>query len=52
MSRRRGSDHPMAIPFKYVGRSYPAPDAARKVRGELVYGSDLRLPGMLYAQLC
>ena len=41
----------MATLFKYVGRSHPAPDASRKVSGELVYGSDLRLPGMLYAQL-
>jgi len=41
----------MATPFKYVGRSYPAPDAFRKANGELVYGSDLRLPGMLYARL-
>jgi CO/xanthine dehydrogenase Mo-binding subunit len=41
----------MATPFKYVGRSYPAPDAASKVSGTLVYGTDLRLPGMLYAQL-
>jgi CO/xanthine dehydrogenase Mo-binding subunit len=41
----------MATPFKYVGRSYPAPDASAKVSGELIYGSDLRLPGMLYAQL-
>ena len=41
----------MATPFKYVGRSYPAPDAAGKVSGTLVYGTDLRLPGMLYAQL-
>ncbi len=41
----------MATPFKYVGRSYPAPDAAGKVSGALIYGTDLRLPGMLYAQL-
>jgi CO/xanthine dehydrogenase Mo-binding subunit len=41
----------MATPFKYVGRNYPVADAARKVSGQLVYGSDLRLPGMLYAQL-
>jgi CO/xanthine dehydrogenase Mo-binding subunit len=41
----------MATGFKYVGRSYPAPDAASKVTGQLIYGSDLRLPGMLHAQL-
>jgi len=41
----------MATPFKYVGRSYPAPDDSEKVSGKLVYGSDLRLPGMLYARL-
>ncbi len=41
----------MAMPFKYVGRSYPAPDAASKVSGTLVYATDLRLPGMLYARL-
>src|SRR5450759_1314332 len=41
----------MATPFKYVGRSYPAPDDSAKVSGKLVYGSDLRLPGMLYARL-
>ncbi|MFI4889660.1 MAG: xanthine dehydrogenase family protein molybdopterin-binding subunit [Steroidobacterales bacterium] len=37
--------------FKYVGRSYPVPDAAGKASGTLIYGSDLRLPGMLHARL-
>ena len=41
----------MAIPLKYVGGRYPAPDALAKVRGQLVYGSDLQLPGMLHAAL-
>ena len=41
----------MATEFHYVGRSYPAADAAEKVTGRLAYGSDLRLPGMLHAQL-
>jgi len=41
----------MATLLKYVGRSYPAPDALGKISGAVVYGSDLRLPGMLYAQL-
>ncbi len=35
----------------YVGGSYPVHDVAQKVTGELVYGSDLQLPGMLYAKL-
>ena len=41
----------MTTPFKYVGRSFAAPDATLKASGDLAYGSDLRLPGMLYAQL-
>jgi CO/xanthine dehydrogenase Mo-binding subunit len=41
----------IATNFKYIGRSYPASDAARKATGELVYGSDLCRPGMLYAAL-
>ena len=35
----------------YVGRTYPVHDAAQKVTGELVYGSDIELHGMLYAKL-
>ncbi len=41
----------MANTYKYVGRSFAAPDATGKAKGELVYGTDLRLPGMLFAQL-
>ncbi len=41
----------MTTPLKYVGRNHPAPDASRKASGELLYGSDLKLPGMLYARL-
>jgi CO/xanthine dehydrogenase Mo-binding subunit len=38
-------------PLKYIGRSDPAPDALAKVQGALPYGTDLALPGMLYARL-
>ena len=41
----------MATPLKYVGRSYPAADALAKVRGELVFATDLQRPGMLHARL-
>jgi len=37
--------------FKYVGQTFPVHDVALKVRGELVYLSDLKLPKMLYAKL-
>ncbi len=37
--------------LKYVGGSYPVHDVAQKVTGELVYGSDFALPGMLHAKL-
>ncbi|EGW37176.1 aldehyde oxidase and xanthine dehydrogenase, molybdopterin binding domain protein [Desulfosporosinus sp. OT] len=37
--------------FKYVGQTYPIHDAPQKVRGELVYVSDLNLPKMVYAKL-
>lgn len=37
--------------FKYVGKTFPVHDAPQKVRGELVYVSDLKLPNMLYAKL-
>jgi xanthine dehydrogenase molybdenum-binding subunit len=37
--------------LKYVGGSYPVHDAIQKVTGELVYGSDFSLPGMLHAKL-
>jgi CO/xanthine dehydrogenase Mo-binding subunit len=37
--------------LQYVGLTYPVHDAAQKVTGELVYGSDIELHGMLYAKL-
>jgi xanthine dehydrogenase molybdenum-binding subunit len=37
--------------LQYVGQTYPVHDAAQKVTGELVYGSDIELHGMLYAKL-
>ncbi|HWQ40700.1 MAG TPA: xanthine dehydrogenase family protein molybdopterin-binding subunit [Desulfosporosinus sp.] len=37
--------------LKYVGQTLPIHDAPQKVRGELVYLSDMRLPKMLYAKL-
>ena len=37
--------------FSYVGGYRPASDAVAKARGALVYGTDVRLPGMLHAKL-
>jgi CO/xanthine dehydrogenase Mo-binding subunit len=37
--------------LQYVGGSYPVHDVAQKVTGELVYGSDFSVPGMLHAKL-
>jgi Aerobic-type carbon monoxide dehydrogenase, large subunit CoxL/CutL homologs len=37
--------------LKYVGRTFPIHDAPQKVRGELVYISDMILPNMLFAKL-
>jgi xanthine dehydrogenase molybdenum-binding subunit len=37
--------------LQYVGGSYPVHDVAQKVTGELVYGSDFSMPGMLHAKL-
>jgi len=37
--------------LQYVGGSYPVHDVAQKVTGELVYGSDISVPGMLHAKL-
>jgi CO/xanthine dehydrogenase Mo-binding subunit len=37
--------------LRFVGGTYPVHDVAQKVTGELVYGSDLELQGMLYAKL-
>jgi CO/xanthine dehydrogenase Mo-binding subunit len=41
----------VARDLQYVGQTYPVHDAWQKVSGELVYGSDIQLPGMLYAKL-
>ena len=41
----------MTQDLQYVGQTYPVHDAAQKVTGELVYGSDIELHGMLYAKL-
>ncbi|HZL65139.1 MAG TPA: molybdopterin cofactor-binding domain-containing protein [Thermoleophilia bacterium] len=41
----------MSDDLRYVGKSYPVHDVAQKVTGELIYGSDLNFPGMLYAKL-
>jgi len=37
--------------LQYVGQTYPVHDAPQKVTGELVYGSDIEVHGMLYAKL-
>lgn len=37
--------------LKYVGQTFPIHDAPQKVRGELVYVSDMKLPNMLHAKL-
>ncbi len=37
--------------LRVVGRDHPIADAALKVTGGLVYGSDMELPGMLHARL-
>ncbi len=41
----------MTQDLQYVGGSYPVHDVAQKVTGELIYGSDFHVPGMLYAKL-
>ena len=41
----------MTDDLRFVGGSYPVHDVAQKVTGELVYGSDFSLPGMLHAKL-
>ena len=41
----------MSRDFSYVGKYLPNCDAAVKARGALPYGSDIKLPGMLYAKL-
>lgn len=41
----------MSTNFKYLGSTFPGDDAVRKVTGDLVYGSDMKLPNMLYAAM-
>ncbi len=41
----------MTQDLQYVGQTYPVHDAPQKVTGELVYGSDIEVHGMLYAKL-
>ncbi len=41
----------MTQDLQYVGQTYPVHDAAQKVTGELEYGSDIEVHGMLYAKL-
>ena len=35
----------------YVGMDFPRPDAVQKAQGKSVYLDDIRLPGMLYAEI-
>ena len=37
--------------MRVVGGDHPIADAALKVTGELVYATDMELPGMLHAKL-
>ena len=37
--------------YQYVGGDHPVSDAVRKASGDLAFGSDLRLPGMVHAAL-
>ena len=41
----------MTEDLQFVGGSYPVHDVAQKVTGELVYGSDFSMPGLLHAKL-
>ncbi len=40
-----------ATNFQYLGKTYPAADALKKVTGSLIYGTDLTMAGMLHAHL-
>ena len=42
---------PSVSNYKYVGRNHPVSDAVRKASGDLAFGSDLHLPGMVHAAL-
>ena len=37
--------------YQYLGKTYPAADALQKVSGNLIYGTDLKMPGMLHGHL-
>lgn len=37
--------------YSYAGKSYPINDAEYKTTGEMIYSSDIQLPGMLYLEL-
>ena len=37
--------------LKFVGQTFPIHDASQKVRGDLEYLSDMKLPNMVYAKL-
>src|SRR3972149_1930287 len=37
--------------FKIVGQSLPRVDGFEKVTGQATYGTDVKLPGMLYAKI-
>ena len=37
--------------YTVVGKSYPAIDALEKVTGQAIYGTDLKLPGMLWGKV-
>jgi CO/xanthine dehydrogenase Mo-binding subunit len=37
--------------LQFVGQTYPVHDAAEKATGDLVFGTDMQVPGMLYAKL-
>ena len=41
----------MTSHLRAVGQTYPVYDAAQKATGDLVYGSDMHVPGMLHAKL-
>lgn len=45
------SDPPLKDPkdFRYIGKSLPRLDHPARVKGETVFGMDVRLPGMLHA---
>lgn len=41
----------MTAPERVVGRRLPKMDAAAKAKGEVTYGHDVRLPGMLHGRI-